>query len=545
MSLPADDPGMARGRELRTRSLYAQLLHSLLQLNGTMKDLIWLLITKHQDPVPSGQVTKLKHLMYSSTNLLQLRSSSLPPHSLGSQGNVRTHAQDSLMIPLDSMQAAFVSPELSNRGIDITTLCSFSFQDFLSYQADKYQKEKNSLGFINLGISENTLCSHLVTERMSQKGITGTEDVLMENSDQRKILPLREAIAQFLTHYCKAPTELDQKNVVVLNGCCAVFSALAMVLCDPGDAILIPTPSYGAFTLAAKLYTRIELIFVHLSSEVSEENPVPFQLTVNKLEEALLEARLKGKKVKGFVLINPQYPLGNVYSQESMEAYLEFAKRNKLHVIVDERNMLSVFDKSIKFHSILSFRRLPDPSRTHVIWSTSKEFGIPDLCFGALYTHNQDVAAAVGSLAFLHGISSITQNKLSQLLMDKEWITQVYLPTSHAQLQTAYKYAITTLRKRNIPFLYCGSGFSIWINLQKYLDPCTFNQEQCLHNRFLDHKVLLSQGKACLSPKPGWFCLVFAKERLELELGLDRFIKALNIQQYENIKRQLEDAMIE
>lgn len=145
MSLPADDPGMARGRELRTRSLYAQLLHSLLQLKGTMKDLIWLLITKHQDPVPSGQVTKLKHLMYSTTNLLQLRSSSLPPHSLGSQGAVRTDAQDSLMIPLDSLQAAFVSPELSNRGIDITTLFNSSFQDFLSYQADKYQKEKNSL----------------------------------------------------------------------------------------------------------------------------------------------------------------------------------------------------------------------------------------------------------------------------------------------------------------------------------------------------------------------------------------------------------------
>lgn len=67
---------------------------------------------------------------------------------------------------------------------------------------------------------------------------------------------------------------------------------------------------------------------------------------------------------------------------------------------------------------------------------------------------------------------------------------------------------------------WLGPGLTfVPLSPTQYLDPCTFNQEQCLHNRFLDHKVLLSQGKACLSPKPGWFCLVFAKDQLELKLG--------------------------
>lgn len=35
----------------------------------------------------------------------------------------------------------------------------------------------------------------------------------------------------------------------------------------------------------------------------------------------------QGKKVRGLVLINPQNPLGDVYSQDSMMEYLEFAKK--------------------------------------------------------------------------------------------------------------------------------------------------------------------------------------------------------------------------
>lgn len=39
----------------------------------------------------------------------------------------------------------------------------------------------------------------------------------------------------------------------------------------------------------------------------------------------------QGKKVRGLVLINPQNPLGDVYSQDSMMEYLEFAKKYDFH----------------------------------------------------------------------------------------------------------------------------------------------------------------------------------------------------------------------
>ncbi|XP_054999661.1 probable inactive 1-aminocyclopropane-1-carboxylate synthase-like protein 2 [Sorex araneus] len=535
---------MARGRELSVRSAYTQLLEALLQLQRAIRDRVDLLV-QPQRPVPAEeQDANLSHLMHRVTTLLQSGAASRPPAAPPCAPRAAgATAQDQLQHPPGSLRVTFVSPELSNRGNDIMTSLSSSFQDLTSYLADKFHKDENPLGFINLGVCENKLCSDLVTKRLRRKDMDLIEDPLLQYPDRRGHPFLREEVARFLTHYCKSHAPLDPENVVVLNGSSAVFSALAMVLCDPGEAILTPTPFYGPFALTARLYTKVNLIPVHLDSEVSGESPRPFWLTVDKLERALWDAQLNGKKVKGILLINPQNPLGDVYSQDSLQEFLEFAKRNSLHVIVDERYLLSVFDKSITFHSVLSLGRLPDPSRTHVIWSTSKDFGIAGFRFGALYTHNQELATAVGSLGFLHGLSGITQYKLSRLLQDREWIDQVFLPASRNRLQAAHKYTTTCLQGLSIPFLSRGSGLSIWVNLRKYLHPCTFEQELCLHRRFLDHKVILCPGKACMCSEPGWFCLVFAEKLPQLEQGLFRLQQALLEEQQELTETLVDDAM--
>ncbi|KAL2806234.1 putative inactive 1-aminocyclopropane-1-carboxylate synthase-like protein 2 isoform 2, partial [Daubentonia madagascariensis] len=385
----------------------------------------------------------------------------------------------------------------------------------------------------------------LMIERLCRSDMNRIEDVLLQYLDWRGQPFLREEVARFLTYYCKAPARLDPENVVVLNGCCSVFSALAMVLCDPGEAFLVPTPFYGGFAFSSHLYAKVELVPVHLESEITEANTHLFQLTVDKLKQALLEARLNEKKVRGLVLTNPQNPLGDVYSRDSLKEYLEFAKRYNLHVIIDEIYMLSVFDASITFHSVLSMESLPDPNRTHVIWGTSKDFGISGFRFGVLYTHNKEVASAVGSFGYLHGISGITQYKLCQLLHDREWIDTVYLPTNHSRLRNAHRYITNELQKLEIPFLYRGSGLYVWISLKKYLDPCTFEEELLLHRRFLDNKLMLSRGKAYMCKEPGWFRLIFADKPLQLKMAMLRFCQVLQEQKQYWIEKQLEDAMKE
>ncbi|KAF3822017.1 hypothetical protein GH733_007391 [Mirounga leonina] len=375
------------------------------------------------------------------------------------------------------------------------------------YQGDKYHEDKNPLGFVNLGISENKLCLDLKTERLSQSDMNFIEDVLLQYPDWSGQPFLQEEVAWFLTYYCKVPAQLDPENVVVLNGCSSVFSTLAMVLCDPGEALLTPTPFYGGFVFSSHLYSKVELILIHLDSESRDANPRPLELTVDKLEQALLEATLTGKMVRGLVLINPQNPLGdNTWNLPR--------RRYNLHVIIDEIYMLSVFDESITFHSILSMESLPDPNRTHVIWGTSKDYGISGFRFGVLYTHNKEVASAMSSFGYLHSVSGITQ----------------------------YKLPVTAIFPRPVqiegigdPFLNRGSGLYVWINLKvvssgnevwyswaalpDYLDPCTFEEELLLCRRFLDNKLILSRGKTYMCKEAGWFRMVFADRPLRLKQG--------------------------
>uniref|UniRef100_A0A452QNQ8 1-aminocyclopropane-1-carboxylate synthase homolog (inactive) n=1 Tax=Ursus americanus TaxID=9643 RepID=A0A452QNQ8_URSAM len=419
------------------------------------------------------------------------------------------------------------SSYLSSRGRVIKWFWDSAEEGYRTYHMDEYDEDKNPSGIINLGTSENKLCFDLLSRRLSQSDMLQVEPSLLQYPDWRGHPFLREEVARFLSFYCKSPAPLKPENVVVLNGCASLFSALATVLCEVGEAFLIPAPYYGAITQHVYLYGNVRLVCVYLDSEVTGLDTRPFQLTVEKLETALQRANSEGVKVKGLILINPHNPLGDIYSPGELRDYLEFAKRHELHVMVDEVYMLSVFEKSAAYRSVLSLEGLPDPQRTHVMWATSKDFGMSGLRFGTLYTENRDVATAVASLCRYHGLSGLVQYQMAQLLRDRDWINQVYLPENHARLKAAHSYVAGELRALGIPFLSRGAGFFIWVDLRKFLPEATFKEETLLWRRFLDNKVLLSCGKTFECKEPGWFRLVFSDKAHRLCLGMRRVRQVL------------------
>ncbi|XP_050811250.1 1-aminocyclopropane-1-carboxylate synthase-like protein 1 isoform X2 [Gopherus flavomarginatus] len=311
------------------------------------------------------------------------------------------------------------SPFLSTRGNIANLFRGSTEEGYKAYHADKYDEDKNPNGIINFGTSENKLCFDLMSKRLTQSDMNLMEPPLLQYPDWKGHMFLREEVARFLTYYCKAPAPLKAENVIVLNGCGSLFSALATVLCDPGEAVLIATPFYGGITQSLFLYGNVKLVYAYLDSKITGTSTRPFQLTVDKLEKALQDARSEGVGVKALILLNPQNPLGDIYSLSELRDYLEFAKRHELHVIVDEIYMLSVFDESATFHSVLGMDRLPDPQRTHVMWGISKDFAVSGIRFGTLYTENQDVANAVASLCYFHGVCGPVQYKVAQLLRDR------------------------------------------------------------------------------------------------------------------------------
>ncbi|XP_032044841.1 1-aminocyclopropane-1-carboxylate synthase-like protein 1 isoform X3 [Aythya fuligula] len=436
------------------------------------------------------------------------------------------------------------SPYLSARGNVVNIFRGSTEEGYKAYHADKYDEDKNPNGIINFGTSENKLCFDLMSKRLKEQ-LTQTDMNLMEPPllqypDWKGHMFLREEVARFLTYYCKAPAPLKAENVIVLNGCGSLFSALATVLCDPGEAVLIATPFYGGITRSVFLYGNVKLVYAYLDSKITGTSTRPFQLTVEKLEKALQDARAEGITVRALILLNPQNPLGDIYSLSELRDYLEFAKRHELHVIVDEIYMLSVFDESATFHSVLGMDRLPDPQRTHVMWGISKDFAVSGIRFGTLYTENQDVANAVASLCYFHGVCGTVQHKVAQLLRDRDWINQVYLRANHARLKAAHTYVTDELKTLGVPFLNRNAGFFVWIDFRKYLRTGTFEEEMLLWRRFLDNKVLLSCGKAFECSEPGWFRIIFADKTHRLQLGMQRIRKVLEEREQEILAEEKE-----
>ncbi|KAG5839061.1 hypothetical protein ANANG_G00200930 [Anguilla anguilla] len=400
-------------------------------------------------------------------------------------------------------------------------------EGFLLYQNDKHHFTRNHNGIINMGTSENKLCYDLLSKRLMQADMLHMDPALLEYPDWKGHSFLREEVASFLTEYCKAPSPLEAENVVVMNGCSSLFSSIAAVTCDPGDAILVPTPFYGAIREDVALYSGVRLVHTHLDCQPGGGDDRPFLLTVEKLEKSMEQAKAEGVRVRAVIFVNPHNPLGEIYSAEEMTAFLEFAKRNELHAIVDEVYMLSVFDESASFQSVLSFDRLPDVQRTHVMWGMSKDFAAAGLRMGVVYSQNQDFVLALAQLAFCHGIPGPSQHQVAQLLRDRDWVSREFLPQNRARMEAAHRYVSGALRGLGIPYLHRSSGFYIWADFRKALSEQSFLAERKLWQCFIRHKVLVSPGEAFSCATPGWFRIIFTDQEERLQLGMQRLRKAL------------------
>lgn len=438
-----------------------------------------------------------------------------------------TKMSENLLVTLRGPKAPGQSVYLSNRGNSIRQHQGILQEGFIQYGIDKYHDTDNPDGIINMGTSENKLCYDLLHRRLTKPDMLHAEESLLQYSDWRGRSFLREEVAKFLTHYCRSPCPLEADNVVVMNGCSSLFSCIAAVICDPKDAILIPTPFYGVITEDLGLYSDVKLFHVPLECEGDGKESRPFHLTVAILEQGLRRAKQEGLNVRAVILMNPHNPLAEIYTPKDMTAFLEFAKRNELHAIVDEVYMLTVFDESVTFHSVLSMDRLPDPQRTHVMWGMSKDFAMSGIRIGTLYTENRDLVEALAQLGSFHGLPGTTQHQVAQLLKDRDWISEDFLPVNRRRLKAAHSYVTGELLSMGISYLNSPATMYLWADFRKYLRELSFEEELSLWRCFLRHKVMLSCGQAFSCSTPGWFRIVFADQHRHLELGLKRIKEAL------------------
>ncbi|KAH0627460.1 hypothetical protein JD844_003187 [Phrynosoma platyrhinos] len=428
-------------------------------------------------------------------------------------------------------------------------------EGFGLYLRDPFDAERNPRGILNFGTSENKLCFDLIEERLSKPDMNYLEPHLLQYLDTQGLKSLREEVAKFLTEYANASTPLDPDHIIVMNGCCAVFATLSTVLCDPGvvnslpksktflcililDGYLIPAPYYGGINSKTWLYGGMQPVHVPLFSEVTNEESQPFQLTVEKLEAAYQRAKEQGIRVRALILINPHNPLGDIYPEQLLKECLEFAHRYKLHVIMDEIYMLSIYDDST-FTSILSLERWAvyqiqtghtscgDLARILGCVASELEYYTPEITLS-----EKQLISWLFSMDALDLYNMFLNNSLvtefCHIFTLTEWLDNVFFPTNRRRLKEAQNILVDGLAEIGIPVLKSSGGLYVWADFRKFLKSQTFEAEMDLWWRILDGKLLISPGKAFCCYEPGWFRLVFSDSVDKIYLCIQRLQQMLH-----------------
>jgi len=387
--------------------------------------------------------------------------------------------------------------------------------------SDNYSKS-NPGGYVNLGTAVNGLCEELLSERLRRHdlwqhesdwqhyfGLNGTPDLLRVTSNF-----LQERLAQ--------GEKLSAENLRMVNGVSGGLEALAWIVSDPGDLVIVPTPTYARFFADMNERMSTKVVGMHLGEG--------FELSPQLLEAEIVRQKRSGGKVKGFIYCNPNNPLGVVYPQRLTIALMEVCKKHQVHFIADEIYALSVFDSSATFSSVLSLptAKIPDPSRTHVLWGMSKDFGLAGFRLGFIYSHSSNLVKCLDGMSLYTCGPAHMQQVTARMLEDKDWLDKVYFPTNHQRLREAFLTVKQRLERMKMKVLTAQAGLFCWADFSQFLTSKDTKGEMELFDRmFEESKLYLVPGNMFGCEKPGWFRIIFAVTPDRLREGMDRLERML------------------
>ena len=131
----------------------------------------------------------------------------------------------------------------------------------------------------------------------------------------------REAIVRY---ECSLGIEgIEPDDVFIGNGVSEVVNFALMPLLNPGDEVLIPTPTYSLWSNSV-LLAGAKPVYYHCD-EASDWNP----------DVADLRSKVTSR-TRAMVIINPNNPTGAVYDVEVLKQMLQIAREHDLIVFSDE-----------------------------------------------------------------------------------------------------------------------------------------------------------------------------------------------------------------
>ena len=208
---------------------------------------------------------------------------------------------------------------------------------------------------IALGVGEPDF---VTPEKVREACIQALRDGRTKYTSNAGMLELREELSAYLSSSFALSYEPEHEIIVTVGSSEAVDLALRTVI-DPGDEVLIPSPSYIAYEPISHLHGGT---IVEVAATVEEQ----FKLTPQALEAVITP------RSKVLMLNYPCNPTGTVMTEQDWLPIVELVIRHNLVVISDE-----VYAELTYGRQHVSIAALPGmKERTIVISGFSKAFAM-------------------------------------------------------------------------------------------------------------------------------------------------------------------------
>ena len=173
--------------------------------------------------------------------------------------------------------------------------------------------------FFDLSISNPTECGFHYDERAIMRALCSPA-TLQYHPDPRGVAVARQAVVQY---YAERDQQVVLDDIILTTSTSEAYSFIFRLLCNAGEEILVPTPSYPLFDFLAEIEdVRIvpyPLVYDH-----------GWQIDLHGLQQAITP------KTRGMIVVHPNNPTGNFVKSSELAALNQLCSEKQMALIADE-----------------------------------------------------------------------------------------------------------------------------------------------------------------------------------------------------------------
>ncbi|MDI6766885.1 MAG: pyridoxal phosphate-dependent aminotransferase [Bacteroidota bacterium] len=250
---------------------------------------------------------------------------------------------------------------------------------------------KSGRDILDLTVSNPTECGFQYPEKEILTAISNPSSLQYE-PNPRGLLTAREAIGGY---YKKKNIIVDPSNIFLTASTSEAYSILFKLLCNAGESVLVPCPSYPLFDYLAKL-NDVQLQYYNLRYDGE------WHVDIDSLKHCIIESLIDCNigKIKAIVIVHPHNPTGMFLKKDEYKAIKEIARQHNLAIIVDEVFIDYAFeDDETRINSTANETEV----LTFTLNGISKSCGLPQMKLGWLVVsgHSSIVIETMGRLEII------------------------------------------------------------------------------------------------------------------------------------------------